>query len=258
METDEKQCYRVRRLKIGRTAQMDALAHAAGQLYSQVVVWFWRTVRHHDVWLHATSLMRWLTSVLLHAHSSDAVVQSFFAALASWRERRKEDPDAKPPHRRKWYYRVQWKATAITLKDGLLRLSNGQHNAPLVVPWVHEMPVLVEMGWDGQQYELRAVYRVEPAQHVTSGLVAGIDLGEVHLATSHDGEHTTIANGGHIRALRRFQNKLKGKLSALIDVCKKGSRRRRKLVRSKRKQLRRVTHQIRDALHKQTTHLVSP
>ena len=92
--------YVVRRLKIGRTEQMDALARAAGTLYSQVVVWFWRTVRHKDLWLKAKHLMRWLTSALLHAHSSDAVVQSFFAALAAWRERRKSDPGAKPPRRR--------------------------------------------------------------------------------------------------------------------------------------------------------------
>jgi len=43
--------YTVRRLKIGRTEQLDALARAAGELYSQVVVWFWRTVRHKDLWL---------------------------------------------------------------------------------------------------------------------------------------------------------------------------------------------------------------
>jgi putative transposase len=77
--------YTVRRLKIGRTEQMDALARAAGDLYSQVLVWFWRTVRHKGLWLGAQHLMRWLTSALLHAHSSDAVVQSFFAALTSWR-----------------------------------------------------------------------------------------------------------------------------------------------------------------------------
>src|ERR687883_698854 len=96
--------YTVRRLKIGRTDQMDELARAAGELYSQVVVWFWRTVRHKDLWLKAKHLMRWLTSVLLHAHSSDAVVQSFFAALASWHGRRKVDPAPHPPRRRMQYY----------------------------------------------------------------------------------------------------------------------------------------------------------
>src|SRR5205823_9993408 len=43
----------------------------------------------------------------------------------------------------------------------------------------------------------------------------------------------------------------------LIDRKKKGSRRRRRLIRSKKRQLRRLDQQLRDALHKQTTHLVS-
>jgi putative transposase len=252
-----KTAYCVRRLKIGCTEQMDALARAAGDLYSQVVVWFWGTVRRKDLWLKAKHLKRWLTSAHFHAHSSDAVVESFFAALASWHQRRKSYPDAHPPRRRRRFYRVQWKATAIRVRDGLLFLANGRGNVPLVVPWPYGLPVLVEMGWDGRQYELRAVYRVEPAEPITTGLVAGVDLGEVHLATSHDGTHTVITNGGHVRALRRFQNKLKAKLAALIDRKKRGSRRRRRLVRSKKQQLARVLHQLRDALHKQTTHLVS-
>src|ERR671936_2133287 len=115
--------YTVRTLKIGRSEQMDALARAAGDLYSQVVVWFWRTVRHKDLWLKAEHLMRWLTSPLLQAHSSDAVVQSFFAALASWQARRTLDPEAKPPHTRKRFYRVQWKVSGIRIKDGRLHLA---------------------------------------------------------------------------------------------------------------------------------------
>jgi putative transposase len=249
--------YTVRKLKIGRTEQMDALARAAGELYSQVVVWFWRTVRHKGLWLKARHMMRWLTSTLLHAHTSDAIVQAFFAALDSWRARRRDDPDAAPPHRRPRFYRVIWKCTAITVRDGLLRLSNGKGNAPLVVPWAFDAPVQVEMGWDGRQYALRAAYVVEPAEPSAEGSVAGIDLGEVHLAVAHDGQHTTIVNGAHVRSLRRYQNKTKGALSARIDTKQKGSRRRRQLVRSKRKQLRKLAHQLRDALHKQTSNLVS-
>jgi putative transposase len=37
--------YRVHRLNLGRTAQLDALAHAAGQVYTRTLVFFWRTVR---------------------------------------------------------------------------------------------------------------------------------------------------------------------------------------------------------------------
>jgi putative transposase len=249
--------YTVRKVKIGRTEQMDALARAAGDLYSQVVVWFWRTVRHKDLWLKAKHLMRWLTSALLHAHSSDAVVQAFFAALASWHARRKEDPDAKPPHRRKRFYRVQWKASAIRLHDGLLHLANARGMAPLVLPWPWDLPCQVEMGWDGQQYELRATYRVAPPPLIEQGAVAGIDLGEVHLAVAHDGANTTILNGGYVRSVRRYQNKLKAHRNAYIERKKKGSQRRRRSIQAKQKRLKKVARQLKDALHKLTTKLVS-
>src|ERR671935_1231528 len=249
--------YTVHRLKIGHTEQMDALARAAGELYSQVVVWFWRTVRHKDLWLKAKHLMRWLTSALLHAHSSDAVGQAFFAALASWRERRKDDPDAHPPHRRKRFYRVQWKPSAIRLKGGMLHLANGKGTAPLVVPWCWDIPCQVEMGWDGRQYELRATYLLDEPCSMAAGEVAGIDLGEIHPAVAHDGTEATLLNGRYLRCVRRYQNKIKARLAALRDRKKRRSHRHKRMVASMRRQLRRLDYQIKDITHKQTSRLVS-
>jgi putative transposase len=54
---------------------------------------------------------------------------------------------------------VQWKSSAIKVESGKLRLSNGKGNKPLVIPWVWDTPVWVEIGWDGKQYELRACYK---------------------------------------------------------------------------------------------------
>lgn len=131
------------------------------------------------------------------------------------------------------------------------------------MPWRWETPTLVELGWTGTGYELRAVYvRDQSAtdaqpQGQASGKVAGVDLGEVHLAVVHDGERTTLYNGRALRAKRQYQNKLKAKLSAKQARMKKGSRRWRKLQRSEAKQLRKLDHQIADILHKETTHLVS-
>ncbi|SFV07538.1 putative transposase, partial [Alicyclobacillus macrosporangiidus] len=170
---------------------------------------------------------------------------------------RKTDPQTKPPYRRRRYFRVQWKPSAIRVRDGNLILSNGRGNAPLVVPWRWEAPVLVELGWADSAYELRAVYSRPPVEPVTEGGVVGTDLGEVHLAVVHDGERTTIYNGRELRAKRQYQNKLKARLAAKLSRLQKGSRRWRKLQRSMRKQLRQLDHQIWDILHKQTTTLVS-
>ncbi len=249
--------YVVRRLKLGRSEQLDSLARAAGDLYSRTLVSFWRVVRKKGIWLKPSSLMRWHNSDALHAHSADAVVQSFFASLQSWRKRRKADPQARPPKRRRRFFKVQWKASGIRLRDGCLVLSNGKGNKPLQIPWQWDIPKLVEIGWDGQQYELRATYTKTIQSTLQGDKVAGIDLGEIHLAVAHDGERCTIANGRLLRSKRRYQNKLKARLSRLIDTKKRGSRRWRRLIRSKRVQLARLNHQIRDILHKQTTALIS-
>jgi putative transposase len=258
--------YRVRRVHIGRTEQLDELAHACGELYSRTLVFFWRTVRHKGIWLKAKHLMRLFNSDLLHAHTSDACVQAFVAALSSWRVRRKTDPYAKPPRRSKWYFRIEYKSSAITLKDSLLFLSNGRTNAPLVLFWEWERPKTVVVHWTGTEYEAIATYRVGegvPEQEVRSleerlaEHTAGIDLGEVHLAVSYDGERAHLLNGRVLRSKKQYRNKLIAKLDAKIANCQKGSRRRKKLIRAKKIRLTKLTHQIYDIEHKQTSSLVN-
>ncbi len=47
----------VRRVKSGKTAQLDELARECGHLYSQIVVFLWGTVRHKGIWLKPKHLM---------------------------------------------------------------------------------------------------------------------------------------------------------------------------------------------------------
>lgn len=250
--------YQVRRIHIGKTTQLDEIARECGRLYSQTLVFFWRTVRHKGIWLKPKHLMRLFTSEKLHAHTSDACVQAFFAGLTSWRERRKSDPKAKPPHKRKWYFRVEYKRSAMRLKDGMLKLSNGKGNAPLTFDWPWKLPQTVVIHWTGTQYEAIATYCLEETQvHPQGEKVAGIDLGEIHMAVSHDGEHTHILNGRLLRSKRQYRNKLMADLDSRISRKKKGSKRRKKLIRSKKKQLKKLQHQIQDIEHKSTTRLVS-
>ncbi len=249
--------YQVRRVNIGKTAQLDELAHACGELYTQMLVFFWRTVRHKNLWLKEKHLKRLFTSKSLHAHTSDACVEAFFASLKSWRERRETDPTSHPPRKRKWYFKVEYKRSAMKLKDGKLRLSNGKGNAPLTLDWPWDLPKTVVIHWTGTQYEAIATYEVEPHTTPQGSAVAGIDLGEIHMAVSHDGEHTHILNGRHLRSKRQYRNKLIEHLDKQMSRRKKGSRRRKKLIRSKQKQLRKLKNQIKDIEHKQTSRLVS-
>src|SRR6266568_3574606 len=178
--------YQVRRVHIGKTAQLDELARECGLLYSQTLVFFWRTVRHQSIWLKEKHLKRLFTSHKLHAHTADACVQAFFASLKSWRERRKTDPIARPPRKRKWYFRVEYKQSAMSLKDGQLRLSNGKGNVPLILDWPWELPTTVVIHWTGKEYEVIATYKQGvPSVQPTGEKIAGIDLGEIHMAVSH-------------------------------------------------------------------------
>jgi putative transposase len=250
--------YQVRRVKIGTSEQLNELAHECGRLYTQALVSFWRTVRRKGIWLKPKHLMRWHTSNNLHAHTADACVQAFFAALSSWRQRRKDDPDAKPPHKRKWYFRIEYKRSAMKLVQGTLRLSNGQGNAPLVLPWPWDLPNTVVIRWTGTQYEAIATYQAQTIASPQGERVAGIDLGEVHMAAAHDGTDTHILNGRILRSKVQYRNKLQATLNSRIDgKMKKGSQRRKRVIGSKKKQLKKIEHQIREIEHKQTSKLIT-
>ena len=118
--------YNVRRVHIGKTAQLDELAHECGQLYSQTLVFFWRTVRHKGIWLGPKHLKRLFNSKRLHAHTADACVEAFFFGLSSWRERRKMDRAARP--------HTSGNGTSVSSTNGRLCLSRmGSFGSPTAV-----------------------------------------------------------------------------------------------------------------------------
>jgi putative transposase len=249
--------YKVRKLYIGTSEQLNTLSLASGELYSKTVTFFWRIVRKKGIWLKPSSLMRALNDKRLHAHTADAVVQSFCESLKSWKARRNTDINAKPPKRRRKFFKILYKNSVIRLKDGKLILSNGKGNAPLVFSWQWELPKNVEIGWNGKEYEIRAIYSVNSTNEITGDGTAGIDLGEIHTAVVYDGKDTTIYNGRLLRAKRQYQNKTKAAFAAKMDVIKKGGRKWKKLKKAKQRILKRLNNQIKDILHKQTTHIVS-
>ncbi len=269
LETKPKPQYAVCRVQIGKSAQLDELAHACGQIYSRTPIFFWRTVWHKGIWLKPRHLMRLIPTDpdhLLHAHTVDAAVQAFFAGLSSWRERHTMDPTAKPPRHRKWYFKVEYKSSAIRLHESLLILSNGRENAPLVLFWEWDLPKTVVIHWTGSQYEAIATYQIGkdlPQEEEVSleerraEHVVGIDLGEVHPAVSSDGQRSHLLNGRLLRSKRQYRNKFLAKMDTKISHSKKGGKRRRKLIRAKKKGLSRLKHQIQEIEHKQTSYLVN-
>lgn len=228
----------------------------SGRIYSQTLTFFWRIVRKKGIWLHSKSLEKIFNSNNIHSQSSQASVQSFFGALASWREHRKTDPDCRPPHKRKKYYPVTWKKSAIRLKDHNLILSNGKGNQPIILNnWNYALPVQCLLRYDivKKKYQLVCVYNDnEPLENNNKNIV-GIDLGQIHVAACSNGY---IFNGRHLRSLKQGRNKQKAKFQSKIDKQKKGSKRRKKTIKSKEKYLKRMKNRVNDCLHKMTSRLV--
>jgi putative transposase len=201
----------------------------------------------------------------LHSQSAQAVADSFYDSLQSWRKKRKSGSyeGLRPPYKQKRYFKVQWKSSAIKLRDdGVLRLSNGRGSEPVLIDWPSEAvasgqePKRVEVGWDGDQYELRCQYEVEPEEKPKGDKTAGIDVGEIHLAAVYTGSKSWTVNGRELRSLRRQQNRTKARLDSKIDRKEYGSRKWKRLVRARDRQLTKIRSQIKDLLHKQSTRLV--
>lgn len=251
--------YTVRKLNLPHSEQLDHLAKAAGDLYTHTVVTYWRIVRKKGVFLSQYGMERLHMSGDLHAHTSDAVVGNFYSSIKSAKARKKQgSSEAKYPRRRKRFYKITWKASAIRIKDGALILSNGKGNPKLEISWRFALPKQVEIGWKKTGgYELRATYLIATPQPIETGGIAAVDQGEIRTATVHDGVDNTIYSGRLIRSKTRYRAKKVGELDAAISKTAKGSRRRKKLIRAKQRTLAKVEGQIKDILHKQSNHLVS-
>jgi putative transposase len=131
--------------------------------------------------------------------------------------------------------------------------------------WEWELPQTVVIHWTGTEYEAIATYEQgsslseqdEPSiEQKRAEHTAGIDLGEIHLAVSYDGERSHLMNGRLLRSKKQSRNKLIAKMDQKISHTKKGSKRRKKLLRAKKKHLKKSKHQIQEIEHKETSYLV--
>lgn len=59
--------YIVRKLKIGKTKELDDLARNAGETYTKVLVEFWRVVRKKRIWLSPNAMMKMIKNRNLHS-----------------------------------------------------------------------------------------------------------------------------------------------------------------------------------------------
>lgn len=282
-----------RKKSIGHDERLDRLTAACADVWCDTVRRFWRTYNNHGVWLSKYQMHKWMCTrtintakksnafehkdmkafagkrpnpearskdkTFLAQNTAQSVVGAFYDAIESWGKN--DNEGSNPPHKMKGHFKASWNYTQIKLRNGYLELQTPRGKDPIKVAWHHPKPRRVEVGWrgdweEGIEYELRAQYKVDPDRSPVGDKTIGIDLGEKHLVTATDGEKTWLVNGAEIRSLRRYQNKIKATLNSKIDTKEPGSRRFKRLVISKNKQLASLRNQIKDVLHKLSRRLV--
>ena len=250
--------YTTKKMKAKPTPELDALAHEAGRVYSKVVSLIRKIKRKKGFWLSEKSVKKYmrLRGYNLHSQTVQAIIESYFDSLKSYFQVVKSNPDAKPPKRTPKFFKVRWKSSAISLKDGILKLSNGKGGPPITLQSTF-LPVYVEMYFQRGSYYFSLVYKVHMPPKRDTGKAVAIDMGEIHPIVSHDGQQTIIYNGRALRAIKQYINKFKAHIQSKMDRCVKRSHRWYRLKRIKTKRLAKLNAQLKDAEHKITSRFIS-
>ena len=217
---------------------------------------------------------KWLSSIdlskmfkrqyALHSQSIQALAQKLEANIDTARELRKSEPDARYPYHPKKYQTVVWKESAIHWLEGAqIHLSNGKKNQPLILTipaeYLNADIRKAELTWRADHYELCLTIdtgMVNPPPK-ESGQMAGVDLGEVNIAAVViETGQALVVSGRALRSVKRLRNKRHAALTSLLARCKPGSKRHRRLMKSKAKASAKMYRQQRDILHKASRQVV--
>jgi putative transposase len=216
-------------------------------------------------WLSSSDLKKpFKGRYALHSQTIQALAEKLEANVDTARELRKTDPNARYPYHPKQYQTVVWKESAIHHQnDGKLSFSNGRKVPPLILPIPDEYRDSdirkAELTWRADHYELCLTIdtgTVNPPSK-ESGQIAGVDLGEINIAAvATEAGDALVVSGRALRSIKRLRNKRHAALESLISRCKSGSKRHRRLMKSKAKASAKMYRQQRDILHKASRQVV--
>jgi putative transposase len=206
----------------------------------------------------------------LHSQGVQALCQKFAANVSTAAELREQEvaesghPQTRYPHHEKLYQTVVWKDQSLALdRPGFLGLKNGQGRPPLYLPLPIEYVGLnlrrVELTWRADHYEvcltLDSGELLPPTRE--GGAIAGIDLGEVHIAAvTTTRRHALIISGRLLRACKQGRNKRHAALQKRLSRCQSESRRAKRLMKRKAQISAKLYRQQREMLHQATRKVV--
>ena len=258
----------IRTYKIPVPAQLyplcDELNRTAGRIYSKTLSLVRKIHKKKGFWLSEGSakkwMLRWAKEIPVHTHSKQAFMELYFQALRSYFRASKKTKDALPPYRRKKYLPFIWKNTAIRYREGRIELSLGKRRKPVSVPAKFPEGTVfrqAKLVYENGRYYLHLAIEVEIVALKDKGQAGGVDLGVIKpiAAVFEDGK-AVVYHGGKLNSLLRYRNKRLASFQEAISRTQKGSKRKKKLLRGKKKFLIQIRNQIRDVLHKITSHFI--
>jgi putative transposase len=181
----------------------------------------------------------------LHSQTVQALAQKLDANLATATELRKREAahgvvTTAYPHHPKPDQTVVWTDQAIpVLQAGQMRLSNGAKRTPLLlaVPAEYRRADIrqadirradirrAELTWRADHYErcLPLDTGQVPPPPRAGGEVAGVDLGEVHIAAiATTRRRALVISGRHLRACKQGRNRAHAILQEKLSRCRRG------------------------------------
>jgi hypothetical protein len=258
----------LRGLSSSTLAQCQALRAAAGRLWTTRVSWH-AEARAHGQWLSAGALEQATKGgqYPLHSQRVQALCQQRAAHVATATALRRQELAARGcihtayPHHPKAYQTVVCKDQALTiLPCGQVRLPCGAQRPPLLLPLpaayrqVHLRRA--EVTWRADHYELCLTLDTGAAlpPPLLAGAVAGIDLGEAHLAAGTTTcRHALVVSGRMLRSCTQWRNarrtKVHSRLQEQLSRCQPGSRRAKRLLQRKAEVSAQLYRQQRALLH---------
>jgi len=254
----------LRGLTVATLAQCQTLRAEAGRLWTDLVT-LHTQAREQGQWLSAGGLEQATKGgqYALHSQSVQALCQKFDANVATAHGLRKQElaemgrVKTRYPHHAKAYQTVVWKDQALLFdQPGCVGLKNWQRRPPLYLPLPAEYVAAnlrrVELTWRADHYELCLTLdsgEALPAPQ-SGGEVAGVDLGEIHLAAvTTTRRHALVISGRMLRACKQGRNKRHAVLQERLSRCRPASRRAQRLLKRKAQISAKLYRQQRDILH---------
>lgn len=207
-------------------------------------------------WPNKDALQKATKGYGLHSQSAQMVCHAFLANIDTTTQLRKQGrKEIRYPWRDKLFYPLMWPAQAMSIeaKSIVLPMGRGRKSIVLDKPDWLKSAAACKLVWNGVCDELHVVVQTEQAKEAPGDAHACIDLGQIHLATvvTNTGEALIISGRG-VRSEKRRMNKMHGQMAKKISRCTKGSRRWKKLRRTRATQASRIERRVRDMRHKAT------